>query len=720
MDRKKKMKDRRSPKNNNVSGKLKKIILSYLHQHQPKSFNHKQITSALNLQKPSEREKVIKALNQMTNAGMLRTDNRGKYSVNPKQVDTLIGKIDFTGSGSAYVIVEEVEEDIFIPKNKTKDSLNGDTVSILVMPAGKGKKEGEVVSVIERKRTQFVGKVQFNDNAKYAFVVPESRGMHVDFFVAKRDLGEAVNNDLVLVDFIDWESKEDNPRGKVVEVLGQAGNHHVEIHAILLEYGLPYQFPKEVELEANELDTRILEDEVKNRRDMRETPTFTIDPKDAKDFDDALSVKKLENGHWEIGVHIADVSHYVKPGTLLDEEAYARATSVYLVDRVVPMLPEVLSNEACSLRPKEDKYTFSAVFDIDENAKIHQQWFGRTVTHSNRRFTYEEAQEIIEGAEGDMKEEILLLDKLAKIMRKDRLAHGAITFDKVEVKFNLNEANEPTEVIFKQSKDANHLIEEFMLLCNRKVSEFISLNKDGSLSNKTYLYRVHDNPDLEKLHNLKMIVRSFGYQLDLSNPDKIAQSLNQLLRDVKGKPEANMIETLAMRSMSKAIYSSKNLGHYGLGFEYYTHFTSPIRRYPDVIAHRLLQHYLEGKKPPVAEKVEKQCKHSSARERLATNAERDSIKYMQVKYMEQFVGEELRAVISGVTDWGIFVELPDTLAEGLIRLRDMEDDRYVYDAKNHSVHGKNKGKTYQLGDWVMVKLLRTDLEKKEIDFKLLG
>ena len=453
---------------------------------------------------------------------------------------------------------------------------------------------------------------------------------------------------------------------------------------------------------------------------MRQIPTFTIDPADAKDFDDALSIQKLENGNWEIGVHIADVAHYVKPGTLLDEEAYNRATSVYLVDRVVPMLPEVLSNEACSLRPNEEKYTFSAVFEMDDNANIINNWFGRTVIYSDRRFAYEEAQEIIEGKDGDMQSEILTLDRLAKILRNKRLQKGAISFDKVEVKFKLDDEGNPIGVYFKQSKDANHLIEEFMLLANKKVSEFVSLNKQGEETNRTFIYRIHDDPDPDKLLSLKQFIKQFGYNLNLGSRKETTQSINTLLKDVKGKGEENIVETLAMRSMSKAIYSTENIGHYGLAFEHYSHFTSPIRRYPDVMAHRLLQHYLDGGKSPNQEKYEEDCEHCSQRERLAADAERDSIKYMQVKYLDDQVGEEFYGVISGVTEWGIYVELPESRAEGLVKLRNIRDDHYVFDQKNYSIVGQRSKKTYQLGDQVRVKLVNADLEKKQLDFELLG
>src|SRR5690606_38380753 len=524
--------------------------------------------------------------------------------------------------------------------------------------------------------------------------------------------------DKVVVKMLGWRKGDKNPEGEIIQVLGAPGEHETEIHSILAEYGLPYHFPEEVEKEADTIDREIHESEVKKRWDMREVLTFTIDPKDAKDFDDALSIRKLSNGNWEIGVHIADVSHYVTPGSLIDEEAYQRATSVYLVDRVAPMLPEVLSNGVCSLRPNEDKYTFSAVFEMDDEAQIHKEWFGRTVTHSDRRFTYEEAQERIESETGDLAEEILTLNRLAKIMRSQRIKNGAITFDRSEVRFNLDENHEPIGVYFKVSKDSNHLIEEFMLLANRKVSEYISLTRKGEYTNNTFIYRIHDDPDPAKLEALRDFVSTFGYKMNLASTKKVAESMNALLQGVQGKPEENMIETLAMRSMSKAVYSTNPIGHYGLGFEYYSHFTSPIRRYPDLIAHRMLQHYLDGGKSPNRNDVEEKAKHCSAMERLAADAERDSIKFMQVKFMEKHLGETFEGVISGVAEFCFLVQITVYGADDLIKFLVVRHDNYSFDVTSHSVRGTRHGKQFKLGDQVKIKVMKANLIQKQLDFKI--
>ena len=731
------MSRRKKSKKKSSNSNLTQSILTALRKQNSKPINYKQIASILGVRDSSSRNLIIKKIKKLQSEEKIEEVSRGKYIIKASK-NYYTGIADVTSRGQAYIVIEELEEDIFVNQKNINHALHGDIVEVYIFKRNRGgKSEGEITKILERKRTDFVGVIQIQE--RFAFVECQDTKMYTDIFISKDNINNAKNGDKVLVEIESWPEKAGSPYGKVLKILGKPGEHNTEIHSILAQFGLPYEFEKEVEDYANSIDTTIKEVEIKKRRDMRSDLTFTIDPKDAKDFDDALSFKNLEDGTYEIGIHIADVSHYLIPGTILDDEAYERATSVYLVDRVVPMLPEVLSNNACSLRPNEEKFTFSAVFKINNKAEIIDQWFGRTVTYSDARFAYEEAQFIIEkekinkektinipsavsitGKSYEVKNKIakaiLKLDELAKILRRKRMKNGAISFDKVEVKFHLDKDNNPEGVYFKESKDANKLIEEFMLLANRSVAEFIGKQS----TKKTFIYRVHDEPDDEKIAALQNIIRQFGYKIDTRDRKTTSNSLNTLLKDVQGKKEQNLVDTLAIRSMSKALYTTQNIGHYGLAFDYYTHFTSPIRRYPDVMVHRLLQFYLDQESSANKEQFEEKCRHSSEMESLAAQAERASIKYMQVKYMYDHQDQNFLGVISGVTDWGIYVEIINNKCEGMVRLQEMKDDHYTFHKEEFAAVGDRTKNSYQLGDEVYVQVKNADLVRKQLDFKMLG
>lgn len=696
---------------------LRKRLETLLAEHPTQSYNYKQAAMRLQLKNMEAKRQIAEVLREMCEDGLLEEISRDKFRM--KQMGAYVtGTVELTAKGAAYILSEECEEDIFVAFPNLHHALNGDRVKVLVYARSRDRRpEGEVVEIQERSRSTFVGIVQRSKN--YAFLMPSGKQLPYDVFIPLAQLHGAKDGDKVVVQITEWPESQKNPVGTVIQVLGRPGDNDTEMNAIMAEYELPVAFPAKVLKAAERIAMELPADEVARRRDFRNTVTFTIDPKDAKDFDDALSVRALENGLYEVGVHIADVSYYVAPDSVLDKEAYARATSVYLVDRTVPMLPEKLSNGVCSLRPQEEKLCFSAVFKMDAHAQVLEQWFGKTVICSDRRFTYEEAQAIIEGAEGDYKQEILILNDLAQKLRAERFKSGAIDFDRIEVKFELDERGKPLGVYFKQSKEANKLIEEFMLLANKKVAERVGKAKAGQKA-KTFVYRIHDKPAEDKLDEFNKFVAKFGYSLKFGSRKALTSSMNKLMKEVKDRPEQNMIETLAIRTMAKAVYSTVNIGHYGLAFDYYTHFTSPIRRYPDVMVHRLLQRYLDGGRSVNQEKYEDYCKHSSDMEQLAANAERASIKYKQVEFMADKIGQEFEGTVSGVTQWGFYVELDESKCEGLVSMHELEDDYYEFDEKNYCMVGRHHGKRYQLGDKVTVKVAKANLVARQLDFVLAG
>ncbi len=707
-------KERRKPKGINKKD-LSNSILAVISAHPKKTFNYKQLAADLLITDSAEKRLITELLYELKDKEIIDEISTGKFRLKARG-GTVIGTVDMARGGYGFVVSENIKEDVFVSQNNLHHALDGDTVKVMLYAHKRtGEIEGEVIEILERARETFVGTVEIT--GKFAFLVPDSKNMPFDFFIPLDKLKGAKSGQKAVVKLTDWPAQAKNPFGEVVEVLGNQGENETEMHAILAEYGLPYAFSDEVEEEASRISEKITRQDYENRRDFREIPTFTIDPEDAKDFDDALSLRKLPDNKWEVGVHIADVTHYVKPDTLIDEEGLQRATSVYLVDRVVAMLPERLSNFICSLRPDEEKLCFSAVFVLSNDAEIQEEWFGRTIIKSNRRFSYAEAQKIIDSGDGDMKEEVLTLNRLAQILRKKRFKNGAVAFEREEVKIEVDEKGKPVRIVAREHGLSNELIEEFMLLANKRVAERIGKVRDKG-QKKTFVYRIHDRPDVEKLQKFSRFIKKFGYKLSLASGKQTALSLNKLLDDVKGTREQDIVENLALRAMAKAEYSTNNIGHYGLAFDYYTHFTSPIRRYPDMMVHRLLADYLSGAPSRNQKVYEKMCRHSSKMESLAMEAERASIKYKQAEFLKDKVGQEFEGIVSGVTEWGVFVEIIENKCEGMIPIRGLAGDFYEYDENNYCIKGRRTGKKYQMGDPVKVEIIRVNMEKKQIDFAL--
>jgi len=706
---------------NKGSGRMRKQdlaarILEFLQMQNKQSFNYKQIAFGIGADRKSNRLDVINMLDDLVAAGDILEVDLGKYKAKANRGTENVGYFVRRSNGKNAVVVDD--EYIMVAERNSMHALNGDKVRVVVSAARRGQDpEARVIEILETKDQQFGGTLRIEKN--YAALVTDSKFLAADIILDKSRLRGGKSGDKAVARITNWRDDEMNPRGEIIDILGAKGENNAEMHAILAEFGLPYRYPENVEKAADRIHEGITPEEVARREDFRSVTTFTIDPRDAKDFDDALSIRQLANGNWEVGVHIADVTHYVRPGSLIDKEAQKRATSVYLVDRTIPMLPERLSNGICSLRPDEDKLTFSAIFELDQKANVLNSRIGRTAIRSNRRFTYEEAQEIIETGKGEFARELGVLNGLAKELRRRRYQAGALEFGRAEVRFEIDETGKPVSVYFKESKDANKLIEEFMLLANLTVAESVGKTPAGKKA-KTFVYRVHDNPDPEKIGNLALIASRFGYKLATDGSSReVNRSVNRLLRDVKGKGEENMLSILAIRSMAKAVYTTDNVGHYGLAMPYYTHFTSPIRRYPDMMVHRLLAKYAEGGRSVDKIKLEDECRHDSDMEQLAANAERASIRYKQVEFMQDRLGEIYDGVISGVTEWGFYVELDESMCEGLVPIRDLADDYYDFDEKNYCLIGRRHGVRYTLGDRVKVQVARADLDRKQLDFALI-
>ena len=704
-------------------------ILNFFANANGEALNYKQVTEGIGRKSKKDREEVQDALYLLAQQGQLNEVAYGRFA---RPLDTKAGRIingtvDMTASGAAYIIPDDRDaepDDIYIDKKRTATAMNGDHVQVSIFRRTQGHKpDGEIINILERKRETFVGILDTTPSAAFLICNPKQTGGH-DIYIPLNSLNGAVKGDKAIARITKWPENGKNPEGEITAVLGAMGDNQAEMHAILAEYGLPYSYPENVAAEAEKIEPGITPEEVARRLDMRQVTTFTIDPADAKDFDDALSLRQLPDGKWEVGVHIADVTHYVTPGTIIDEEGYDRATSVYLVDRVVPMLPERLSNFLCSLRPNEEKLTFSVIAVLNDNADVLSSKITRTVIKSDRRFTYEEAQAIIEGGEGDFKAEILKLNDLAEKLCARRFEHGSVKFERVEPRFTIDENGKPLSVFFKEAKESNMLVEEFMLLANKRVAEFVGkdeFNETGrKRTPKAFVYRVHDKPSEERYEKFTSFIRRFGYEAAPQKGESISNAVNRVLSEVKGKGEQELVEVLALRTMAKAIYTTNNIGHYGLAFDYYTHFTSPIRRYPDMMVHRLLATYMSGGRSVNTDALEERCKHCSEREVMAAEAERDSIKYKQCEFLLDRLGEEFDAHISGVTEWGLYAEIDENMCEGMLSIRDFDDDQYTFDEDNYCIVGRNTGKRYRLGDKIRVRIANANLEKKQVDMALAG
>ncbi len=709
----KKRKKTGGKKSENIKDKLSQKITHLLNSNSDKAYSTNQIIKKLGFRRTDYNREIPYIITQLEKQGKIQALSNGSYK-SLREPEFTIGKVDHVNPRFGYVIPVDGSDDIYVSTKDMKNAMDGDTVRVAIKDKKHGKKqEGFVLEILERGKSELVGRIEFSP--RFAFVIPDNRKLHQDIFVSLTETMKAAHNDKVIVKIKQWPSHDKSPEGEVIRVLGKAGENNAEIHSIMAEFDLPFEFPKHIEEEAESISEKLPQKEIEKRRDFRDITTFTIDPEDAKDFDDALSYRILNNGNTEVGVHIADVTYYVQPNTALEKEAYDRATSVYLVDRTIPMLPEKLSNGLCSLRPNEDKFTFAAVFELDQEAKIVSEWFGRTVIHSDRRFAYEEAQQGIETGEGDYGKELQALNSLAKKLKEKKFAAGAVNFETTEVKFKLDENGKPLGVIPKERQDAHKLIEEFMLLANRQVARFIYNKKKGE-DKLTFVYRTHDYPDPEKIETFATFAKRFGHELKTEGT-AVSKSLNKLMTNIEDKPEENVLQKLAIRSMAKAKYTTEAMGHFGLAFDHYSHFTSPIRRYPDVMVHRLLQHYLDGGKSAKKEDYEEKCVHSSEREKRAAEAERASIKYKQVEYMQLVEDKIFDGIISGVTEWGLFVEIVSTKCEGMVRITDLKDDYYEFDEKNYRVIGKKNKKMFALGDEVVVAVINTDIDRRTIDLE---